>query len=163
MHSLEWNHTHFIHIICICYHSLMISYIINIIWYSLNIKNLWYHKWYHVAQGSRCGAIFKKPQLYHKMCAGMPRAARRLTHLANSVNSVKQVLLDLLSSVCASWKWDQLLFQVTLHENGSLHSQWPRIWAGAGGEQSNAQECLALFQDIILFRRQQSLTADSLI
>jgi hypothetical protein len=28
---------------------------------------------------------------------------------------------------------------------------------------SNAQERLPLFQDIILFRRQQSLTADSLI
>ncbi len=35
--------------------------------------------------------------------------------------------------------------------------------AGAGGEPSDAQERLPLFQDIILFRRQQSLTAYSLI
>jgi hypothetical protein len=35
--------------------------------------------------------------------------------------------------------------------------------AGAGREPSDAQERLALFQDIILFRRQQSLTADLLI
>ena len=35
--------------------------------------------------------------------------------------------------------------------------------AGAGGEPSDAQERLPLFQDVILFRRQQSLTADSLI
>ncbi len=48
-------------------------------------------------------------------------------------------------------------------ENGSLHGQYPRIWAEAGGEPSDAQEPLALFQDIILFRMQQPLTADSLI
>ncbi len=72
---------------------------------------------------------------------------------------VWQDLLDLR----ASWKWQQSLFQVTLHENGSLYGQWPRTWAGAGGEPSDAQERLALFQDIFLFRMQQSLTADSLI
>ncbi len=36
----------------------MISYIINIIWYKLNIKNLWYHIWYHVAQDSRWTYLF---------------------------------------------------------------------------------------------------------
>ncbi len=33
----------------------------------------------------------------------------------------------------------------------------------AGGEPSDAEERLPPFQDVILFRRQQSLTADSLI
>ncbi len=37
------------------------------------------------------------------------------------------------------------------------------LMAGAGGEPSDAEEQLPLFQDVIVFRRQQSLTADSLI
>ena len=52
---------------------------------------------------------------------------------------------------------------MTLHENGSLHGQWPRIWARAGGEPSDAEEHLPLFQYIILFRRQQPLTAESAV
>ena len=92
----------------------------------------------------------------------MQRAARRPTHSENSVNLVLLDLLDLLSS-SRLLEVTTVTFQVTLHENGSLHGQWPRIWAGAGGEPSDAQERLALFQDIILFRMQQSLTADSLI
>ncbi len=37
-----------------------------------------------------------------------------------------------------------------------------RIWIGAGGEPSCAEECLDLFQNIILLSREQSLSADSL-
>ncbi len=52
---------------------------------------------------------------------------------------------------------------MTLHENGSLHGQWPRIWARAGWEPSDAEEHLPQFQYIILFRRQQPLTAESAV
>ncbi len=99
------------------------------------------------------------------MRTGMPRAARQPTYLANSVNSVNLVLLDLLSSrlLFAPLGSEQSLFEVNLHENGSLHGQWQRIWAGAAGEPSDAQTHLVLSQDIILFRGQQSLTADSLV
>ncbi len=51
--------------------------------------------------------------------------------------------------------------QVTLHENGCLNGWWVRIWIGAGGETSCAEECLDLFQNIILLSREQSLTADT--
>ncbi len=44
------------------------------------------------------GAIFKTPQSNREMRSGMPRAARRPINLANLVNSVNLVLLDLLSS-----------------------------------------------------------------
>ncbi len=97
------------------------------------------------------------------MRSEMPRAAPRPTNSENSVNLVLLYLLNLLSWFAPLGSDKKSLFQVTLHENGSLHGQWPRIWAGAGGEPSDAEEQLPLFQDVILFRRQQSLTADSLI
>ncbi len=89
-------------------------------------------------------------------CAWMPRAARRPTYSVNSVNLVI-LRLGLLSSRSlimplgsestfssdTSWKWQ--------------HGQWPRIWAGAEEEPSEAQELFDLFQDIILFHRQQHL------
>jgi hypothetical protein len=56
-----------------------------------------------------------------------------------------------------------ITFHVTLHENGSLNGWWVRIWLGTGGEPSCAEECLDLFQNIILLRWEQSLTADSLV
>ncbi len=54
-------------------------------------------------------------------------------------------------------------FQVTLHENGSLGGQLLRIWTGACRDLLSAGERLDLFQDIILFTRKQSPTAESLI
>jgi hypothetical protein len=53
-------------------------------------------------------------------------------------------------------------FQVTLHENGSLCGQWLRIWSGASRHLLRAGERLDLCQDIILFSRELSLTAESL-
>ena len=52
--------------------------------------------------------------------------------------------------------------QVTLHENGSLCGQWLRIWSGASRHLVRDGERLDVCQDIILFRREQALTADSL-
>ncbi len=54
---------------------------------------------------------------------------------------------------------------MTLHENGSLNHDgwWVRIWIGADGEPCCAEECLDLFQNIILLSREQSLSADSLV
>ncbi len=67
--------------------------------------------------------------------------------------------------VDASWKWEKSLFQVTLHENGCLSGWWVRIWIGAGGEPSRAEECLDLSpsQNITHLSREQSISADSLI
>jgi hypothetical protein len=48
------------------------------------------------------GAIFKTLQSNSEMRSGMPRAARRPTYLANSVNAVNPVLL--LDLVC-SRRW----------------------------------------------------------
>ncbi len=50
-----------------------------------------------------------------------------------------------------------------LHENGCLGGCWVRIWIGAGGEPSCAEECLDLSQNIIHLSGEQSLTADSLV
>ncbi len=52
---------------------------------------------------------------------------------------------------------------VTLHKNGCLNGWWVRILIGAGREPSCAEECLDLFQNIILLSWEQSLTADSLV
>jgi hypothetical protein len=54
-------------------------------------------------------------------------------------------------------------FQVTLHRNGSLCGLWLRIWTGVCSELLHASELLDLFQDIVLFTWEQSLTAESLI
>ncbi len=94
----------------------------------------------------------KTPQSHSKMCWGMPRAARLPIYLADSVNSVNLVLQDLLSMFAPLRSEKSHFFQVTIHENGSLHGQRPIIWAGAGGEPADAQEHLALFQDIILWQ-----------
>jgi hypothetical protein len=53
---------------------------------------------------------------------------------------------------------------VTLHENGVLCGRWLRIWTGAFKFRDlfGAEYCLDLFHNIILFTRQQSLTAESL-
>ncbi len=58
---------------------------------------------------------------------------------------------------------DSVTFQVTLHKNGSLCGQWLRIWSGASRDLLRAGERLHLFQDTILFTREQSFTAEQLI
>ncbi len=109
-------------------------------------------------------AVFKTPQSNREMRAGMPHGGRRPSYfetqylvLQACTSSTRFKLVTRLLQVRT------VTFSSTLHENGSLHGQWPRIWAGAGGEPSDAQGLLAQFQDIILFRRQQPLTVDSLI
>ncbi len=134
------------------------------------------------------GAIFKTPQsnLNCKMrtgpgcraarCRGAPALRPTYCDLANSVDPVNLVILDLLSSRSLFGKWEQSLFQlgVTLHEKGSLSlrlhgpSQWPRICSEQELEEPESHLVLkkawpSLFQHITLFRKQQSLTADALI
>ena len=52
---------------------------------------------------------------------------------------------------------------MTLRENGLLCGWWVRIWRGAGRQPAHAHECLDLFQNINLIRRQQPSASDSLI
>ena len=56
-----------------------------------------------------------------------------------------------------------VLFQVTLHENGSLGGQRLRIWTEGCRDLLRAGELLYLFQDIILVTRKEPLTAELLI
>ncbi len=112
------------------------------------------------------GAIFKTPQSHNEMCAGMPRAAHRPTYSVNSVNLVNLVLLDLLSS---------RLWFTPLGSDNSQFFKWlfTKMAISMVSDPESEQElteshlmlkndCLC-FRDVILFRRQQSLTADSLI
>ncbi len=57
---------------------------------------------------------------------------------------------------------EEQVFQGTFHEKYSLNGWCVSIWEGAVGEPSCAEECLDLFQNIILLCREESLTADSL-
>ncbi len=90
--------------------------------------------------------------------AGVQRRARA-QDLGNLVNLVIQDFRGLLAS---GLRLELLLNvrKVNLHENGSLWSQWLRIWIGAGGYPFRSGEFLDLFQNIIFFTREQSLTAE---
>jgi hypothetical protein len=48
-------------------------------------------------------------------------------------------------------------------ESDDSHGWRVRIWIGAGGEPSCADECLGLFQYTFLLTREQPLTANSLV
>ena len=94
----------------------------------------------------------------------MPRAGRRPTYVSTQY-LVLQACSTRYKLVTRLLQVRIVTFQVTLHENGSLCGWWVRIWTGAGRQPAYAEECLDLFQNImiILVRRHQSLTADSLI
>jgi hypothetical protein len=101
----------------------------------------------------------------------MKRAARRAPANHSQLMNPKDffgILSNprITSLYSASWKCEQSPFQVTLHENGSLNGWWMKIWIGAGKEPSCAEECLDLFQNIILLSWEPShasLTADSIV
>ncbi len=95
------------------------------------------------------------------MWAAAPRAGASLVNSSNLVILIPRFyqaperLLEVRT----------VTIQVTLHENGSLCGQWLRIWSGAPRHLicHSAGERLDVCQDIILFRREQALTAESLI
>ncbi len=102
-------------------------------------------------------------QSHREMCPGIPRPARRPTNSENSVNLVLLDLLDLLSS-------SRLLEVTTLTFSSDSSRKWQSPWSvtqNLSRRWRRAIWCwrtmLPLFQDVILFRRQQSLTADSFI
>ena len=90
----------------------------------------------------------------------MPRGGRRPTYLENLVNLVLLDYQGLLDSRAPLGSEKSHFFQVTLHENGSLCGLWLRIWTGAGRQVSHADECLDLFQNIILIQMQQPCASD---
>ncbi len=59
----------------------------NFRWLKIQLKLTW--------RPFAIGAIFKTPRSHRRMCAGMPRTARRPTYAVNSVNLVILDLLDL--------------------------------------------------------------------
>ncbi len=91
-------------------------------------------------------------------------------HLASSENSEVSGFL-----VCAATQTSRRplgnenshFFMWLFKKNGCLNGWWVRIWIGAGGEPSCqcAEECLDLFQNVILLSWEPSLrvTADSLV
>ncbi len=98
-----------------------------------------------------------------QMPAATPRATRQPTTLQvqeiqeiqKFQNSWRVLLVEGLLEVRtitfirdASRKW-------------SLNGWWMRIWIGTGREPSCAEECLDLFQNIIILSCEQFLTADS--
>jgi hypothetical protein len=102
-------------------------------------------------------AIFKSPQSNCKICSGMPLAARQPFYLASSVHSVNLVLLDLLSLEACS----RLLAVRTFSFSSDSSRKWQSPWSVAQNLSRSwrrAKNASFLFQDIILFRRQQSLT-----
>ena len=92
----------------------------------------------------------------------MPRGGRRPTGFA-TLYLVLQACSTSYKLVTRLLQVRTVTFHVTLHENGSLCGWWVRIWTGAGREPFGAEECLDLSHNIILYRRQQSLTSDLLI